>query len=73
MSQKAELITGSSCGLGKNTALAMAAQGIDVVLTYHSQIEAAETVVAEITAMGRKSAALQLDVRKSSSCLNKSD
>jgi len=56
------LITGASRGLGKNTALAMAAQGIDVVLTYHSKKDAAEAVVAEIQRMGRKAAALQLDV-----------
>lgn len=67
MTQKIGLITGGSRGLGKNTALAMAAQGIDVVLTYHSQRIAAEAVVAEIVAMGRKAAALQLDVADAAS------
>jgi NAD(P)-dependent dehydrogenase (short-subunit alcohol dehydrogenase family) len=62
MAQKIGLITGGSRGLGRNTALAMAAQGIDVILTYHSKREAAEAVVAEIVAMGRKAVALQLDV-----------
>jgi NAD(P)-dependent dehydrogenase (short-subunit alcohol dehydrogenase family) len=61
------LITGASRGLGKNTALAMAAQGIDVVLTYHSKKDAAEAVVAEIQRMGRKAAALQLDVTQAKS------
>ncbi|AKR42677.1 SDR family NAD(P)-dependent oxidoreductase [Methylophilus sp. TWE2] len=56
------LITGGSRGLGKNTALAMAKQGMDVVLTYQSKQAAAQEVVNEITALGRKAVALQLDV-----------
>lgn len=67
MHTKIGLITGASRGLGKNTALAMATQGIDVVLTYHSQQTSAEEVVAEITRMGRKAVALQLDVANAKS------
>lgn len=59
---KIALITGGSRGLGKNTALAMAKQGIDVVLTYQSKQAAAQEVVEEIVALGRKAVALQLDV-----------
>ena len=66
MTQKISVITGGSRGLGKNTALAMAAQGIDVVLTYHSQKAAADAVVAQIIATGRKAVALQLDVANAS-------
>lgn len=66
MTLKIGLITGASRGLGKSTALAMAKQGIDVILTYHSQKEAAEAVVAEIVAMGRKAVVLQLDVADAS-------
>lgn len=61
MNQKIGLVTGGSRGLGKNAAFAMAAKGIDVIITYHTQKEAADSVVAEITAMGRKAIALQLD------------
>ena len=64
--QKIGVITGGSRGLGKNTALAMAAQGVDVILTYHSQKDSAEAVVAEILAMGRKAVALKLDVTNAS-------
>lgn len=67
MYTKIGLITGASRGLGKNTALAMAAQGIDVVLTYHSQQAAAEAVVTQIAGMGRKAVALQLDVSNTQS------
>ena len=66
MTQKIALITGGSRGLGKNTALAMAARGIDVILTYQSQQAAAEATVAEIVAKGRKAVALQLDVADAS-------
>jgi len=66
MTQKIGVITGGSRGLGRNTALAMAAQGIDVVLTYHSQKAAADDVVTDIIAMGRKAVALQLDVANAS-------
>lgn len=59
---KIALITGGSRGLGKNTALAMAKQGIDVVLTYQSKQAAAQAVVEEIAALGHKAVALQLDV-----------
>lgn len=66
MTQKIGIVTGGSRGLGKSTALAMAAQGVDVILTYHSQKDSAEAVVAEIVAMGRKAVALKLDVTDAS-------
>ncbi|MFD1122060.1 SDR family NAD(P)-dependent oxidoreductase [Methylophilus flavus] len=67
MTTKIGLITGGSRGLGKNTALAMARQGIDVVLTYQSKQDLAQETVNEIVALGRKAVALQLDVAKVSS------
>jgi NAD(P)-dependent dehydrogenase (short-subunit alcohol dehydrogenase family) len=58
---KIALITGGSRGLGKNSALHIAQKGIDLIVTYRSKKEEAEVTVAEIEAMGRKAAALQLD------------
>jgi NAD(P)-dependent dehydrogenase (short-subunit alcohol dehydrogenase family) len=58
---KISLITGGSRGLGRNTALAIARKGGDVVFTYHSRKEDAQSAVAEIEALGRKAVALQLD------------
>ncbi|MGK8439269.1 SDR family oxidoreductase [Ectopseudomonas hydrolytica] len=59
---KIAIVTGSSRGLGRNTALNIARQGSDVIVTYHSQADAALALVAEIEALGRKAVALQLDV-----------
>jgi NAD(P)-dependent dehydrogenase (short-subunit alcohol dehydrogenase family) len=58
---KIAIVTGSSRGLGRNTALSIARQGSDVVVTYHSQADTAQAVVDEIQALGRKAVALQLD------------
>ncbi len=55
------LITGASRGLGRSIALAVAAGGGDVVLTYHSQQAAADAVVADIASTGRRAVALPLD------------
>jgi NAD(P)-dependent dehydrogenase (short-subunit alcohol dehydrogenase family) len=60
------LITGGSRGLGRNAALALAADGADIVLTYRSQAEAAQDVVAQIKALGRRAEAIPLDVADSS-------
>jgi len=55
------IVTGSSRGLGRNTALSLAATGTDIIVTYHSNRTEADKVVNEITALGRKAVALQLD------------
>lgn len=55
------LVTGGSRGLGRNTAISIARRGGDVILTYRSDRESADAVVAEIEALGRKAVALQLD------------
>lgn len=61
---KIALVTGGSRGLGRNTAISIARSGGDVVLTYHSNADAAQAVVSEIEALGRKAVALQLDVAR---------
>lgn len=61
MTHKIALITGSSRGLGKNTALHLARKGVDSIITYRSQQAEAEQVVKDIQALGGKAVALQLD------------
>jgi len=62
LSNKIALVTGGSRGLGRNIALALAARGADVIVTYREREPEGEAVAAEIRAMGRKAAVLQLDV-----------
>lgn len=59
---KIALVTGGSRGLGKDMALRLAEKGHDVIITYQSQKEAAEAVVAQIESKGQKAVALHLDV-----------
>jgi NAD(P)-dependent dehydrogenase (short-subunit alcohol dehydrogenase family) len=60
-STKIAIVTGSSRGLGKSTALHLAKKGVNIIVTYHSNAEEAANVVAQIEALGAKAIALQLD------------
>jgi NAD(P)-dependent dehydrogenase (short-subunit alcohol dehydrogenase family) len=66
MNHKIAIVTGASRGLGRNTALKLAAKGVDVVVTYRSQQTEADTVVSEIEKLGARAVAVQLDVADSS-------
>jgi NAD(P)-dependent dehydrogenase (short-subunit alcohol dehydrogenase family) len=61
---KIALVTGGSRGLGKNMSIALAKKGIDVLITYNSNKDAAGLVVEEIKSLGRKAKAFQLDTSK---------
>jgi NAD(P)-dependent dehydrogenase (short-subunit alcohol dehydrogenase family) len=60
-SSKIALVTGSSRGLGKSTALNLAKKGVDTIVTYYTNAEEAAKVVAEIESLGANAIALQLD------------
>lgn len=64
---KIALVTGGSRGLGRNTALQLAARGVDVILTYRSRRGEADATVAEIERLGARAVALSLDVADSAS------
>lgn len=59
------LVTGGSRGLGRSTALHLADQGLDLVVTYRSRADEAQAVVQAIEARGRRAVALPLDVADS--------
>jgi 3-oxoacyl-[acyl-carrier protein] reductase len=59
---KAAVITGSSRGVGRGIALAYAREGADVLVNYTSNEAAANEVVQQIRALGRKSVAVRADV-----------
>jgi len=59
--QKA-LVTGASSGIGKSVAINLAREGADVVVNYIGNADAANAVVAEITAFGGRAVAIKADV-----------
>jgi len=59
---KIALVTGSSQGIGRATALRLAQSGADLVINYRSNTSAAEEVKACIEDMGRRCISIQADV-----------
>ena len=59
---KNAVVTGGSRGIGRAIALGLAEAGADVVLTFRENRSEAENVVKQITALGRRALALQMDV-----------
>ena len=56
------LVTGASRGIGAACALALAGDGFDVAVAYARDATAAQAVVAQIEAVGRRAVALGADV-----------
>jgi glucose 1-dehydrogenase len=59
---KTILITGASSGIGAATALAAAAEGYDVAITYKTDQDGAENTARKIRDMGRKAVVIKADV-----------
>jgi NAD(P)-dependent dehydrogenase (short-subunit alcohol dehydrogenase family) len=55
------IITGANRGLGRSTALRLAEDGVDLIITYRSHAEEADAVVEEVTGLGRTAFAFRLD------------
>jgi 3-oxoacyl-[acyl-carrier protein] reductase len=62
------LITGASRGIGAATAVALAAEGADVAINYHSSRDAAEGVAKLVRDLGRRGEVYQSDVRSFDEC-----
>ncbi len=62
LADKIALVTGSSQGIGRATALRLAQSGADIVVNYRSNASAAAEVKANVEEMGRRCIAIQADV-----------
>jgi NAD(P)-dependent dehydrogenase (short-subunit alcohol dehydrogenase family) len=58
------IVTGATSGIGRATALQLAAAGCDVGLTYRANADGAEEVAAAIRADGRAAACVELDLAR---------
>ena len=68
LSGKAAVVTGSSSGVGRATALRLARKGCDVVINYSRKREAAERVAEEARALGARAVVVQADVAQDADC-----
>ncbi len=61
LKNKIALVTGGSRGLGKDMAFRLADAGHDLIITYNTNNNSANGVVAEIEGKGQKAVALQFE------------
>jgi 3-oxoacyl-[acyl-carrier protein] reductase len=64
LSGRTALVTGSAKGLGRRTALELAASGCDVAINYVTSRDEAERLVQDIERMGRRACAVHGDIAK---------
>jgi len=62
LSGRVALVTGSSRGIGRATALRLARMGADIAVNYRNDEQGAEEARAEIAQLGRRVIAIQADV-----------
>lgn len=61
MTQKTAIITGASRGLGRDMALNLAKDGVNIIFSYHSNDKKAKEVILEIESVGQKAVAFPFD------------
>jgi NAD(P)-dependent dehydrogenase (short-subunit alcohol dehydrogenase family) len=62
------IVTASDSGIGKATAVALAEQGLDIGITWHSDSDGAEETAAEVRRHGRQAVVAQLDTSDLPGC-----
>ena len=65
---RSAIVTASDSGIGKATAVALAQDGMDIGITWHSDSEGAEATAEEVRSHGRKAVVKQLDTTDLPSC-----
>ncbi len=62
LTDKAAIVTGSSRGIGRAIAIELARQGVNVLINYNQNRDAAEEVQRAVEALGRNAVILQADI-----------
>jgi 3-oxoacyl-[acyl-carrier protein] reductase len=65
---KAAIVTGSATGVGRETALALAARGCAVLINYSRSQQEAEQTCADVLGMGVKALPFKADVARDAEC-----
>ncbi len=73
LADKVAVVTGSSRGIGRELALALAKEGADIVVNYNSSEQAAREAVDLIRALGRRALAVRASVTERSQVENLMD
>lgn len=62
LSQKKAIITGGNKGIGRAIALGFAQEGCEILITYHSDLAAAEEIIATLRSQGKTAHLAKLDM-----------